>query len=165
MKVIFLDVDGVLTSEDYLNGVEFDLSEEKIKLLKKIVEQTNAKIVLSSSWKNKTRNFPVLENLLNKNDLEIYDTTPEIKRIRRINHKYMDLPIVNIDSKRGEEINKWVLDHNPESFVILDDNLHNFDKFDLDKHLVQTNYYDGGLKEEHVEKALEILNNKKKKLR
>ena len=76
MKVIFLDVDGVLTSEDYLNGVEFDLSEEKIKLLKKIVEQTNAKIVLSSSWKNKTRNFPVLENLLNKNGLEIYDTTP-----------------------------------------------------------------------------------------
>ena len=28
-KIIFLDVDGVLTHEDYLNGVEEDLDETK----------------------------------------------------------------------------------------------------------------------------------------
>ena len=37
-KIIFLDVDEVLTHEDYLNGVEEDLDETKIKILKQIID-------------------------------------------------------------------------------------------------------------------------------
>ena len=31
-KIIFLDVDGVLTHEDYLNGVEEDLDETELEI-------------------------------------------------------------------------------------------------------------------------------------
>lgn len=71
-KVIFLDVDGVLTHEDYLNGVEEDLDREKITFLKQIVEETDAKIVLSSTWRKcnkisirtKRNPYQILEKLL-----------------------------------------------------------------------------------------------------
>ena len=72
MKIIFLDIDGVLNSEksfieshndklifrkicDYKNLEDvlklqlFDLDFYKIELLKKIVRETNAKIVITSS--------------------------------------------------------------------------------------------------------------------
>jgi len=46
MKVIFLDFDGVITIPPkwYLNA-------GKIKWIKKIVDETDAKIVVSSSWR------------------------------------------------------------------------------------------------------------------
>ena len=50
-KVIFLDVDGVLNSNETL-GRSWNESLEKplLKLLLKIISKTNAKIVLSSTW-------------------------------------------------------------------------------------------------------------------
>jgi histidinol phosphatase-like enzyme len=50
-KVIFLDVDGVLNSNETL-GLSWRECLEKplLKLLYKIVAKTNAKIVLSSAW-------------------------------------------------------------------------------------------------------------------
>lgn len=59
----------------------------------------------------------------------------------------------------------WLDNHNPESFVILDDNEHDFKKYDLESHLVKTSYYDGGLKEEHIPQIIEILNKTNKKTR
>ena len=54
MKVIFLDVDGVLNSQQLFEKSEdaqlISVDEENIKNLKKIVDATGAKIVLSSSW-------------------------------------------------------------------------------------------------------------------
>ena len=59
MKVIFLDVDGVLNSDEYFDkiknvnicGIESEIDVEKIKLLKKAVDETGANVVLSSSWR------------------------------------------------------------------------------------------------------------------
>lgn len=90
-KIIFLDVDGVLTHEDYLNGVEEDLDETKIKILKQIIDQTNAEIVLSSTWrkcnkisiKSKRNPYQVLEELLKRQGLEIYDKTPILHQIKK----------------------------------------------------------------------------------
>ena len=54
MKVIFLDVDGVLNSQQLFEKCEDDqlisVDEDNIKNLKTIVDATGAKIVLSSSW-------------------------------------------------------------------------------------------------------------------
>lgn len=47
MKIIFLDIDGVLNYENSKSKVE----EEKVKLLKEIVDKTGAEIVLSSDWR------------------------------------------------------------------------------------------------------------------
>ena len=53
MKVIFLDVDGVLNSQQLFEKSEdaqlISVDEENIKNLKKIVDATGAKIVLSST--------------------------------------------------------------------------------------------------------------------
>lgn len=171
-KIIFLDVDGVLTHEDYLNGVEEDLDETKIKILKQIIDQTNAKIVLSSTWrkcskisiKSKRNPYQVLEELLKRQGLEIYDKTPILHQIKKINNKQIN-EIIKLEHKRAEEILTWLDNHNPESFVILDDNEHDFKKYDLESHLIKTSYYDGGLKEEHIPQIIEILNKTNKKTR
>ena len=55
MKIIFLDVDGVLNSQDLLERCGEDklvpIDEENIRCLKEIVDETGAEIVLSSSWR------------------------------------------------------------------------------------------------------------------
>lgn len=47
MKIIFLDFDGVIST--YEKGWRFDM--KKLELLKEIVDKTDAKIVVTSSWK------------------------------------------------------------------------------------------------------------------
>ena len=117
MKVIFLDVDGVLNSDEYfdkirkknIDGIESEVDVEKIKLLKQAVIQTGAKVVLSSSWRH-TKNGEQLKELLAK--FEIYtDRTPYLQ------------------NKRGIEIKQWLINNeNIEDFVILDDEI--FDTYD-----------------------------------
>ena len=53
MKVIFLDIDGVLNtpSSESRCGEYIGIDDEKVKKLKKIVEKTKAEIVLISTWK------------------------------------------------------------------------------------------------------------------
>ena len=59
MKVIFLDIDGVLNSDEYFDkienlnvqGIEREIDVNKIKLLKRAVDETKAKVVLTSSWR------------------------------------------------------------------------------------------------------------------
>ena len=117
MKVIFLDVDGVLNSDEYfdkirkknIDGIESEVDVEKIKLLKQAVIQTGAKVVLSSSWRH-TKNGEQLKEFLAK--FEIYtDRTPYLQ------------------NKRGIEIKQWLINNeNIEDFVILDDEI--FDTYD-----------------------------------
>ena len=56
MKIIFLDIDGVLncvTTKERIPGSKLLLGMEDIKIryLKEIVDRTDAKIVLTSTWK------------------------------------------------------------------------------------------------------------------
>ena len=53
MKVIFLDIDGVLNSLDCKEKIEGYLfvEDKKIALLKELIDATGAKIVLSSTWR------------------------------------------------------------------------------------------------------------------
>lgn len=50
-KYVFLDIDGVLTE---IRGVEYVLSPSKQELLGWILSETEAKIVISSSWRHST---------------------------------------------------------------------------------------------------------------
>lgn len=167
MKAIFLDVDGVLTHELCINGVEKDLDEEKVLLLKKIIEETNAKIVLISSWRKfvdkpqKNNPYYILEKMLNRNNIEIYDRTSVMKSIKKVND--CKVSTVEYKSKRGNEILKWVEENKPESYVIIDDSEKNYYELGLEDHFIKTSYCDEGLKEEHVIKAIEILNKTRKK--
>lgn len=141
MKVIFLDVDGVLN----FSGSEEKVLEEKITLLKKIVDETQAQIVLSSDWRiwwdKKDGDFLELESKLKEDGLALLDKTPDSK------HGY-----------RGAEIYQWIQEwtgENIESFVILDDR--DDMKLYMDE-LVQTSL-GTGLTIGDMEKAIRILNN------
>lgn len=103
--VIFLDVDGVLNT--HADPDKF-VDAQKIALLKRIVDETNAKIVLSSSWKI-GEGFELIKAVLFSHKLEIYDVTP-----------------TRFTSTRNQEINQYFLEHkrNIRKFVILDDLSH-----------------------------------------
>ena len=137
MKVVFLDIDGVLNDGVRIMETESDLpSKEHLDCLKAIIDATDAKIVLSSTW----RLFPVarndVKNALRNVGLEFIDKTKELK-------------------DRASEIKEWLSRHpEVEKFVILDDEEIS-GKFT--NNLVQTTFYNG-LLPEHAEKAIKILN-------
>ena len=52
MKVIFLDIDGVLNNQTLLYHYGLDyIDGDMVELLKHVVSATGAEIVLSSSWR------------------------------------------------------------------------------------------------------------------
>lgn len=140
MKVVFLDVDGVLNSVRDYYSVELTTDSHFI-LLKELIDRTGAKIVLSSSWRIGLSIRGDLVQRLAEYGLEIYDTTPVL---------YFE------GRKRGDEIRAWLDKHEEvTNFVILDDDsdMCEFTKTNLVK--TDTNF---GLNKRHVEKAVEILN-------
>ena len=146
MKVIFLDVDGVLNFDgckEKIGGVYF-VNDNRIKLLKEIVETTGAKLVLSSDWRywwdNPDESFKGLVEKLRENGMELFSKTPITK------HGYRGAEIYQwLNEWQGEEI---------ESFVILDDG--NDMKPYMDR-LVQTSYKHG-LTRKDVKRAIKLLN-------
>ena len=112
MNVIFLDIDGVLNSDEYfdktknlnIEGIKRDIDVEKIELLKKAIDETGANVVLSSSWRY-TKKAQDLKALLAH--YEIYtDVTPFIQ------------------NNRGVEIKQWLSNNeNVEDFIIVDDEI------------------------------------------
>lgn len=158
-KIIFLDVDGVLNSMDYFEQTKdckgyTEINPETVKLLKEIIDRTGAEIVLSSSWRDlgKRKNesehpmYAYLTDTLKEYGMEIVDHTPYIEQ------------------DRPKEIKAW-LDNQKDKdvrFVSLDDDFakDKYDKVGIGDFLVRTSFYekDGGLRKEHVEKAIEILN-------
>jgi len=146
MKVIFLDFDGVITIPPkwYLNA-------NKIKWIKKIVDETDAKIVVSSSWR-----MDSVEETIDKmigrpkrcpRNKMLYWL---IDNLYDVTHTYKSL--------RGQEIKDWLNGRNDiENYVIIDDD----DDF-LDEqlyHFVQTNYEDGITETEAI-RAIKVLNKK-----
>ena len=179
MRVIFLDIDGELTYTGYRNEKTQNIDLEKVALLKEIVETTDAKIVLSSSWKcgydiitrEKKIFYRTLENILSAMGLFIYDITEDIPGIMTKEKEqpwHEDKPIslgeyekihFQYGTGRAAEVKKWIDDHTVESFVILDDEDHDWEDYGLADYWIQPSWYDenGGLHREHVTKAIQIL--------
>lgn len=151
MKVIFLDVDGVLNSDEYIdkikkvnvNTIKRKVSVNKISLLKKAVDATGARVVLTSSWRYR-RDGNLLKSLLSKYGIHA-DSTPFF------------------DNKRGLEIKKY-LSNNPliDRYVILDDEI--FESYDeeLIKHLIKISDKNGlgfgeGLLPKDVDRIIDRL--------
>ena len=148
MKVIFLDFDGVITIPP-----KWYLKANKIKYIKRIVDETDAKIVVSSSWRMDT----VEET--RKSMIYKEKRCPRNKMLYwLIDNIYDVTPWVGLGNGRGGEIQKWLNDH-PEvdNYVILDDD---HDMWDSQMyHFVQTNYEDGITEVETI-RAIKVLNKK-----
>ena len=164
MKVIFLDFDGVITT--LASG--WTLCPKKIKLLGEIIEKTDAKIVISSSWRRNTLDdtikfisggsihskdnpFPYCDKVVGITDrMYAFSWNDEINEKTGKRPTYL-LP-------RGVEIQRYLeLNRNITQYVILDDAT---DMLYWHKdNFVNTHPYDG-LSQEDVNKAIEILNRK-----
>lgn len=153
MKVIFLDVDGVLNyvgCDSSYGGLYF-VDEEKLRMLADLVERTNAKIVLTSTWRHgfvdllngeetfEADLYQALAEALEEHNLSIYDCTGEE------------------EENRGAEIETWItsIEEPLGAFVILDDmGIEQFGEYG--KYLVQTNI-NTGLEVHHIDQAIQIL--------
>lgn len=151
MKVIFLDVDGVLNSNDYIEyasknnvkGILEEIDPKKIDMLKQVLNITGAKIVVSSSWRN-IRKFEKLRELFFLYGIRLDEKTPLI------------------GNNRGLEIKQYLKEHaNIEQYIILDDEV--FDSFDeeLTNNLILTKEdqndtsYGEGLQLRHINQIIE----------
>ena len=171
MKVIFLDIDGVLNTyqtfkdinEEYKKtGIDrIEIDEFRLEFLKEIIEKTGAVVVLNSSWKNncKMENGKYISlskkmrqfiEILSKHNISIYDFTLDFK------------------TNRQEAIYRWLEGKNIESFIIIDDDPYHLDDF-LGKELIKTSIVkDGkmimnmddafGLSQIHIKEAIKKLN-------
>lgn len=156
MKIIFLDIDGVLNSartQETFRDYVF-VSDDKVMLLKELVEQTDAKIVLSSSWREGWAlkdKYPKCRHV----DVELYEALCD--KLAQYDLKLFDY--TGKGRMRGLEIDEWLKrehDEKIESFVILDD-MDETDFWPHSSHLVQTDI-SKGLTKKCVEMAIKKLN-------
>jgi len=115
MKIIFLDIDGVLNHQIWFekqceSKKQIDTEEQyeasmidpkSVELLNKIIADTNAKVVISSSWR-KTHTAEEIQALLDSKGFkgEIIGLTPVLY--------FTGLKDYNYSVPRGNEIKAWL---------------------------------------------------------
>jgi len=159
MKIIFLDIDGVINSAfDWVPMSErgttdfnstlwdvHDLMPKYIARLNEIIDATDAKVVISSSWRIQYKHSEI-ESMLKQQGFvgDVIGETPVFSQTP--------------DGDRGDEIKFWLNTHDDiDAFVILDD---------IDFDGIVANFYtqfvhikkSTGLLPKHIEKAIKILN-------
>ena len=155
MKIIFLDIDGVLNSVDSMvafhtlgiHDEELTLDTVSIGLLKHLCEIADAKIVISSTWR-------------------IGRISPEFVAIFNY-YGWADAPIIGMTGRggygscRGDEIQEWIDHEDVENYVILDD-----DSDMLDSQLGNFVHVSGvnGFRLKHLCHALHIFGHERKDL-
>lgn len=155
MKVIFLDIDGVLNCEGSRSRCAGyrGIDDKKAESLAKIVRATGAEIVLVSTWKEEWRKTDkahqgmmanYLDKKLKKQGLTVLDKTPA----------YIEDEILS----RGEGILYYLHRHEVKNYVILDDYQFDYDSCGLTDNYVKTDNYNGGLTDELAQKTIKILN-------
>jgi hypothetical protein len=134
MKVVFLDIDGVLNSIEWNDTHALEISngnyidEEKVKLLSIIIKKTSAIIVMHSSWRfcfnekleAESKEAILLLSSFEKYGIALFDKTPDFSTEEIRKSKKFSLV-------KADEILSWLKRHKEvENYLILDDlNLHN----------------------------------------
>ena len=155
MKIVFLDIDGVLNfggcTERAPSGC-IGILDDKLILLKRIIDETNAKIVLVSTWKfgweKDNKNDMVLDCVymaekFAQHGLYIYDKTYD----RGFN--------------RGQGITEYLFNTEDvvESWIVIDDEVFvDYEENGVMDRLIKTCFGNDGLLEHHVEEAIKKLN-------
>jgi hypothetical protein len=133
MKVIFLDIDGVLNTVNTRIECGMDnIDPGRLALLHALVTDTGAEVVLSSAW----RTFHTIEEMNAMLGLRLAGETLE-----------------DPEDRRGAEIAEWVRTAGVDKFVILDDRDDMYPHMDR---LIRTNDRTG-LTAKHCKRAKELL--------
>lgn len=150
MKVLFLDIDGVLVTKRFWNftgephrdmfGHVFD--PITVRNLERVIAETGAKIVISSTWKFSGEDIMKDMWRLRKLPGEMIGVTPNVPSRHGID--------------RGPEIQAWLDANKVDNFAIVDDDA---DFFDTQlPHFVRTTF-DNGLTRKVADRLISILNN------
>jgi len=154
MRIIFLDIDGVLNSSEYRRhlGLQYFseiIDQRKMPLLKKIVDATGAKIVLSTTWRKfwnegKEQLDPAghyINEIFAEYGLSVYGKTPVME-----------------NAGRAGEIKAWLKKYPyADGYVILDDKDFGWPA-DLRTHFIRTDLNGDGLEEAQAREAIAVLN-------
>jgi len=164
-KVLFLDIDGVLNTERQhdrcvnegipsVDGFGYAFDPEAAINLKRIVEETGADIVISSSWK--LWGLDAMQRMWARRDLpgKVIDITPNTESdemLLSIDLNYMDIPAI-----KGSEIKEWLSTngHDVTHYAILDDLSDMLPE--QESHFVQTDPRIG-ITEDDAEQVISIL--------
>lgn len=143
MKVIFLDVDGVLNdTTDYTT--KWEITTAHMNVLKSIIEQTGARIIVSSAWRYAFGSRRKLERALEAAGLVKDGETPKLGFS-------LNPPM----EKKEEEILAWLEAHpDVDTYAILDDH-EDFCK-QLAAHQVKT-VLGEGLLEKHIAETIALI--------
>jgi histidinol phosphatase-like enzyme len=155
MKILFLDIDGVLNSGKYIKRADVDFDDPKYQIdpdavvrLNAITQLTGAVIVVSSTWRNAFR-IDGIEHLDKLQEcMASYGITGQVIGMTP------DKPNA-VRNRRGKEIQLWIDDHfnEIEKFVIIDDDV---DMGRLRANQVKTLFEDG-IEDQHVRQIVSIL--------
>jgi len=135
MKIIFLDVDGVLNTADLIESMGLmAIGDHFLEHLKEIISKTNSQVVLSSTWRLLPNAKKVLEDKLHAKGIFLLDSTVELRKKN------------SAPSPRSAEISEWLKRHPAvEKFAIIDDCNDAGDCFRSD--FFQTTFQEGLTKE------------------
>lgn len=161
MKIVFLDFDGVLNSRAFFRankgkGATNELGEagaidpKAVAKLNRLLDETMAVVVVSSSWRCAYSQAKLGEILSLRGFTGlVIGVTPDLTTTSEDG--------LHLAKERGDEIRQWLDDNthfDVTSFVVLDDN---GDMRAVRDRFVQTDF-DTGLTDERVERCIEILN-------
>ena len=163
MKVIFLDIDGVLNTGWWYTQMDKNTPKDKygyafdpnsVANLKKIIDETGADIVISSSWKS--FGLSELEEMWQDRGLpgKLIGITPNSVSDEMLLNA--DLDHMELFSIRGMENKEWLTKHGKRvsQYAIIDD-MNNMLP-DQQPYFIQTNS-EVGITDEDAERAIEII--------
>ena len=153
-KIIFLDFDGVLNTEHYQGLLQYQgkpwqdeygafFDPKAVKQLKRIIDATDADIVVESSWKYLG-----------------LDAMKELWKVRNLPGTIIDITPSLLGKNKGVEIASWLSKYAKQDirYVIIDDEYVILDS--QLPHFILTNPYEG-ITEEQANRAISMLNEKK----
>lgn len=160
MKIIFLDIDGVLNSWDYWyrvpkeeranEGTAGSFDDEAVERLNQVIEETGAVVCISSTWRMMFSSGDI-EQFLRKRGFRgtVVGATPSLT-------EYLKDETGSVLIHRGYEIQNWLdaLGDNVESYVIFDDDS---DMIPSQMKSYVRCYTAHGLRESQVMKSIRIL--------
>ncbi len=135
---IFLDIDGVLNTYNEHPSNKRRIHSANLIMLKKLIDQTQAKIILISNWKF------------------VPTALKECKLALKSCHLHLDGMTKDDMVHRGQGIIDYLHSHKVQHYVILDDDDFSDYNNELSKHLVlvDARY---GLRPSDIQKAMKIL--------
>jgi hypothetical protein len=167
-KYIFLDIDGVLATPETVEQGLWALGDDKQKLLGDILAKTDAKIVLSSSWRHNDLERTKV-HMLHKGFL----FCDQLVGVTIRAYHYIDREQkIHLSIPRGVEIKQWMDTHihsdngkdwnrkeigKDYQYVILDDDTDML--LEHQDHFIHT-FWQVGLTEIEATRAVAILNSK-----